>query len=143
MRGQAAIGAVRRPVVLALAAAAALLPMVASPAAEARDIASQLAQQAERIARLEAELATLRGLVSPGPRGSVIIGGPTSNRVELRARSNTIVVDRDMVTISGKRVTIDGITILIDGDSIRLDAPSITAKGGGETILKGSKVTGN
>ncbi len=124
--------------------AAAMLSAASPAAAQDPEVAAQLAAQARQIAALEADLAALRALVSGGPRGSVLVGGPRSDRVELRASNSSVVVEHDKVTIDAKRVTINGITIRIDGlNAIALDAPSIAIKGAGLTPLKGAKLPGN
>jgi hypothetical protein len=95
----------------------ALLAMLcaAGPAAAQRpDVAAQLAAQAQRIAALEAELAALRALITIGPRGRVVIGGAQNERLELRSRNSSIIVEADKVTIDAKRATIDSFTVLID-----------------------------
>jgi uncharacterized protein (DUF2345 family) len=121
-----------------------MLAGVAEPVGAQRGgVSDELAAQSRKIAALEAELAALRMLVVAGPRGSLALGGPRSDRVELRARGSAIVLENDQVTITGKRVTINGVTITIKGDNIALDAPDIAVKGSGAAVIKGSKIGGN
>lgn len=121
-----------------------ILAGVAEPVGAQRGgVSDELAAQSRKIAALEAELAALRTLLVVGPRGAVVLGGPRSDRVELRARGSTMVLENDQITITGKRLTINGVTVTIKGDSIALDAPDIAVKGSGSAVIKGNKIGGN
>jgi hypothetical protein len=140
MPGEAAMKALRPSV----AAALAVLALAALPtAAQGPDAAARLTAQEKRIAILEADLATLRSLVTTSARNRFMIGKPEVNRIELRASNSSIVIEHDRVTIDAKRVTINGIAVLIDGNTITLDAPEINAKGAGSNPIKGVQLRGN
>jgi type II secretory pathway pseudopilin PulG len=140
MPGEAAMKGLRR----SIGAALAVLALAALPtAAQGPDSAARLAAQEKRIAMLEADLAALRSLVTTGPPNRLSIGGPDIQRLELRARNSTVVIEKDRVTIDAKQVTINGITVLIDGNTITLDAPEINAKGAGSNPIKGTQLREN
>jgi uncharacterized protein (DUF2345 family) len=146
MPREAAVKPVRVPIALGLVMLAVGVMLTAAPApvgAQRNAVTDELAAQSRKIAALEAEMATLRGLIVAGPRGSVVIGGPRSDRVELRARNSAMTLENDRVTISAKHLTTDGVTVTIKGDSITLDAPEINAKGAGSVPIKGGKIGGN
>lgn len=145
MSGEAAVKPVRVPVALGVMTLGCVMMAGASVpvGAQRNTVTDELAVQSRKIAALEAELATLRGLIVAGPRGSVVIGGPRSDRVELRARNSAVTLESDRVTISAKRLTTDGVTVTIKGNIITLDAPEIVAKGAGSVPIKGGKIGGS
>jgi hypothetical protein len=138
-----------------LIAVTALAIGLAIPAASAGQASD--AEVALRLARLQAEIATLRSQVEALDRQSGVnghtfrLGNANSNDIVIGPGGATIAMTHNQIRLSSDRIILDAKaielngtrTIAAKGGAISLDGDSVSSRALGDTTIKGSKIGSN